>query len=150
MNAKRFSAAAFAGAALLFTAAASMACTPMGVGAKASVDGSVMVSHTCDGWYDNRIKIIPGGKHKKGTMVPIYNVMCHGTRPDQPIRKVGEIPEAEHTYTYFQIGYPFMNDQQVMMGEFTWSGRDELASTEGLFYIENLEALGLARAKDCP
>ncbi|WP_302295354.1 dipeptidase [Pyramidobacter piscolens] len=147
MEMKRFSAAAFASAALLFSAAASMACTPMGVGAKASADGSVMVSHTCDGWYDNRIKIIPGGDHKEGEMVDIYNVMCVDTRPNKPLRKVGEIPQAAHTYTYFQIGYPFMNDQQLMMGEFTWSGRDELASTEGLMYIENLEALGLARAK---
>lgn len=66
MNAKHFSATAFAGAALFLSAAASMACTPMGVGSKASADGSVMVSHTCDGWYDNRIKIIPGGDHKDG------------------------------------------------------------------------------------
>lgn len=143
---RRFSAAAFASMTLLFSASAAMSCTPMGVGAKASADGSVMVSHTCDGWYDNRIKIIPGGEHKDGEMVDIYNVMCAGTRPDKPIRKVGSIPQAKKTYTYFQIGYPFMNDQQVMMGEFTWSGRDELASTSGLMYIENLEALGLARA----
>ena len=109
MEMKRFSAAAFASAALLFSAAASMACTPMGVGAKASADGSVMVSHTCDGWYDNRIKIIPGGDHKEGEMVDIYNVMCVDTRPNKPLRKVGEIPQAAHTYTYFQIGYPFID-----------------------------------------
>ncbi len=131
---------------LLFLTQAAAACTPMGVGKNASADGSVMVSHTCDGWYDQRIQIIPGGTHKPGEMVDIYNILCYATRPDRPIKKVGEIPQAEKTYTYFHIGYPFMNDQQVMMGEFTWSGRDELGSPEGMMYIENLEDLGLARA----
>lgn len=45
--------------AVLFFAATALACTPLGVGKDASVDGSVMVSHTCDGWYDQRIVIIP-------------------------------------------------------------------------------------------
>ena len=49
--------------AVLFFAATALACTPLGVGKDASVDGSVMVSHTCDGWYDQRIVIIPGGTH---------------------------------------------------------------------------------------
>lgn len=147
MKATRFSATLFAGVAAVLVATASMACTPMGVGSKASADGSVLVSHTCDGWYDHRIKIIPGGEHKDGEMVDIYNIMCYATRPDREPKKVGEIPQAKHTYTYFQVGYPFMNDQQLMMGEFTWSGRSELESPAGMFYIENLEALGLARAK---
>ena len=59
---------------------------------------------------------------------------------------MGEIPQAEKTYTYFHVGYPFMNDQQVMMGEFTWSGRDEVYNGDGMLMIANLEELGLARA----
>lgn len=39
-----------------------------------------------------------------------------------------------------------MNDQQVMMGEFTWSGRDEVYNGDGMLMIANLEELGLARA----
>jgi dipeptidase len=146
MRSRRFSGILFACVLAAFAASTALACTPLGVGAKASTDGSVIVSHTCDGWYDHRIRIVPGGEHKSGEMVDIYNIMCYDTRPDRPVKKVGEIPQVEKTYTYFHIGYPFMNDQQLMMGEFTWSGRDELATPEGLFYIENLQALGLARA----
>ncbi len=132
--------------AVLFFAATALACTPLGVGKDASVDGSVMVSHTCDGWYDQRIVIIPGGTHAEGEMVDIYKDPCVATRPDREPVKVGEIPQAEKTYTYFHVGYPFMNDQQVMMGEFTWSGRDEVYNGDGMLMIANLEELGLARA----
>ena len=121
------------------------ACTPMGVGKEASTDGSVLVSHTCDGWYDQRIIIIPGGEHKDGEMVEIYNDPCQATRPDKEPVKVGEIPQVEKTYTYFHVGYPFMNEKQLMMGEFTWGGRDEVYNNEGMFVIANLEELGLAR-----
>lgn len=123
-----------------------LACTPLGVGKDASTDGSVMVSHTCDGWYDQRIMIIPGGEHEEGEMLEIYNDPCLATRPNREPVKVGEIPQAEKTYTYFHVGYPFMNEKQLMMGEFTWSGREEVSNPAGMFVIANLEELGLARA----
>ncbi len=50
-----------------------LACTSTGVGKDATADGSVMISHTCDGWYDNRIVVVPGGTHAEGEMVEIYN-----------------------------------------------------------------------------
>lgn len=137
-----------ASVALVLTLIASMnsalACTVMAVGKDASADGSVMVTHTCDGWYDHRIQIIPGGKHAAGEVVDIYRDPCTDTKVTP--EKVGEIPQVENTYTYYHIGYPFMNEKQVMMGEFTWSGRDEVSCPEGLFVIANLEQLGLQRA----
>ncbi|MGN0837652.1 MAG: dipeptidase [Pyramidobacter sp.] len=136
-----------AAAAVLVLAAVrrAQACTSMGVGRLATADGSVLISHSCDGWYDARVRVIRGGTHAPGEMLPIYNVMCHANHPAEPLRKVGEIPQAAHTYSYFQIAYPFMNEKQVIIGEFTWTGRPELPSPEGLFYIENLEAIALAR-----
>ena len=131
---------------LLLAAAPALACTPMAAGKDATVDGSVMVAHTCDGWYDQRIQIIPGGTYEPGTMMDVYVDMCIDTRPNRLPEKVGEIPQAEKTNTYFHIGYPFMNDKQVMMSEFTWSGREEVSCPEGLFYIANLQQLGLQRA----
>ncbi|MFW6016602.1 MAG: C69 family dipeptidase, partial [bacterium] len=38
----------------------SLACTDVMVGKEASADGSVITSHTVDGHYDARIKVIPG------------------------------------------------------------------------------------------
>ncbi|MGI6076031.1 MAG: dipeptidase [Pyramidobacter sp.] len=139
--------AVFAAAALLTGATAAISCTPLGVGPKATTDGSILVAHTCDNWYDARVKVVPGGDHKPGEMVDVKIVSCMDSRPGRALTVAGQIPQAEHTSTYFHIGYPFMNEHQVVMGEQTWTGRDEVQSSAGLFYIENLEALGLQRAK---
>lgn len=145
-RAKKFICALVAGVMAVSSASSAFACTSMGVGKDASADGSVMVTHTCDGWYDHRIQIIPGGTHDAGEIVDIYRDPCNDTQPNRIPEKVGEIPQAGETYTYFHIGYPFMNEKQVMMGEFTWSGRDEVSNPQGLFVIANLEQLGLQRA----
>lgn len=130
--------------ATLFSAQTAFACTTVAVGKEASADGSVLVSHTCDGWYDHRIQIVKGGKHAAGEMVDIYNDPCVDTKSE--IKLVGQIPQAEKTYTYFNIGYPFMNEKGLVMSEFTWSGREEVCNTNGLFVIANLQMLGLQRA----
>ena len=122
-------------------------CTVFIVGKDASADGSVMTTHTCDGWYDSRVQIVPGGTHEPGEMLTIYSNMCHADRADRQPAPMGEIPQAALTYTYFQIAYPFMNENQVMMGEHTFSGRREYRNPDGaLFYIEELQAVGLQRS----
>jgi dipeptidase len=135
------------GLAGTFMASAALACTPIGAGRNATVDGSVITSHTCDGWYDNRIQIIPGQTFEDGATTPVYQDVCHGTQPTRPLKKVLDIPQVEKTYTYFHIGYPFMNEHQLVFGEDTWSGRDELYAKDGAFWIETLEIFGLQRAK---
>lgn len=122
----------------------SNACTTLAVGKDASENGSVLVSHTCDGWYDHRIQIVEGGTHAEGEMVDIYNDPCVATKKDPEL--VGQIPQAAETYTYFNIGYPFMNEKGVVMSEFTWSGRSEVGNPQGMMVIANLEMLGLQRA----
>ncbi len=121
-------------------------CTAIIVGKGASVDGSVMTTHTCDGWYDPKLWIIPGGTHEPGETVKVYANRLTDS-PTSPPRVLGEIPQVEVTYTYFHIAYPFMNENQVMMGEHTFGGRRELRNGNGLFYIEELQALGLQRAR---
>ncbi|MDY3868247.1 MAG: C69 family dipeptidase [Pyramidobacter sp.] len=139
------SAAALSAAVLMGSAA--VACTPLGVGKNATVDGSILTAHTCDNWYDARVKVVPGGDHKEGEMVDINIVACMDSRPGRKLTLNGQVPQVPHTYTYFHIGYPFLNEHQVMIGEHTWTGRDEIQSANGMFYIENLEVLGLQRGK---
>ena len=123
------------------------ACTTVIVGKKATVDGSVMVAQTVDGWYDQRLVVMPGGKHAAGTMMPIHKNICIQTRGGVELLKVGEIPQAEETYTYFHAGYPFMNEHQLLIGEHTWVGRDENECQAGWMVIEQLQILALQRTK---
>lgn len=144
---RRFPVTCSISAALLFMASVSIACTPFGVGADATIDGSILVGHTCDSWYDARVKVIPGSDHKPGEMADVKIIACMDSRPGRTLSVAGQIPQAEHTFTYFHIGYPFLNEHQVMIGEHTWTGREEIQSTAGMFYIENLEVFALQRAK---
>lgn len=122
-------------------------CTSVVVGKDASVDGSVMTTHTCDGWYDARLVVVLGQTFESGAMTPIYKNICIMTRPDKELDKVGEIPQVEETYTYYHVGYPFMNEHQIMIGETTFGGRPEFENGDAWMMIEQLEILGLQRAK---
>lgn len=122
------------------------ACTTIAVGKDASVDGSTMISHSIDGWYDERIQIIEGGTHAEGEMVDIYRDPCMAGYRD--VELVGQIPQVAETNTVFAPGYPFMNDKGVTIGEHTWSG-DYAAFYNGekaMMVIANLQLLGLQRA----
>lgn len=124
----------------------SLACTDVMVGKDASADGSVITSHTVDGHYDARIKVIPGETFEEGTMMEVKKNGCYDGIPGKEVIVMGEIPQAEETYTYFHSGYPFMNEHQVIIGETTFFGRGEYSNNEALLMIEQLEILGLQRA----
>lgn len=136
----------------LGTAVSAGACTTIAVGKDASADGAPMIAHSVDGWYDERIEVVKGGKHAAGEMVDIYRDPCQDGY--QPVELVGQIPQVEETYTYFDTGYPFMNEKGITIGEHTWSG-DYAAFYNGeqaMLVIANLQALGLQRAstaKEC-
>jgi dipeptidase len=121
------------------------ACTSMPTTKEASVDGSTMTSHSCDGHYEFRIRVIPGRKNAPGTMRPIMKGGGLGA-DRKPEVKVGEIPEVSQTLTRYDSAYPFMNEKQVIIGETTIGGRRELQNDEGLFDIMELERLALERA----
>jgi len=132
---------------LVLAGVVALACTSIIVGKDASVDGSVMVTHTCDGSYDSRVQVIPGQTFPEGAMAPVYEDRLHETLPGHQRVKRGEIPQVSQTYTYFHVAYPFMNEHQVLIGEATFGGRSEMVNDEGLFFIEELEAFALQRAK---
>ena len=77
-------------------------------------------------------------------MAPVYVNLCTDTIREPSY--VGEIPQAEQTYTYFHIGYPFMNEHSVLVGEATWNGRRELRNNEAMLNIEQLTAFALQRS----
>ena len=125
-------------------------CTTITVGKKASIDGSVTTSHTCDShrtqaWLD----MMPAKTHPRGAM----DIMVKRTNDDSlamPAYKyipVGEIPQVEYTHAYINTAYPCMNDKQLAVGESTFGGRASLKSDKGLIDCQQLVRLMIERCK---
>jgi dipeptidase len=106
-----------------------------------------MTAHSCDGNYRTWLQIEPARENPPGTMRPIYWGKLHTETPDdmRRMRLKGEIPEVANTYRYFNVAYPAMNEKGLAIGETTIGGRRELRNDEGLFLIENLQAIVLER-----
>ena len=122
-------------------------CTSIQVAKMASTDGSVMTAHSCDGNYRTWLQIQEPRENPPGTMRPIYWGLLHTETPDD-MRRIslkGQIPEVAETYRYFNVAYPAMNEKGLAIGETTIGGRRELINDEGLFLIENLQAIALER-----
>jgi len=122
-------------------------CTSIMVGRKASTDGSVITSHSCDGNWRTWLNIVPHQKHGKNAKRNVYWGNLHTETPWDLRGKIlkGEIPQAEETYAYLNVAYPCMNEKQLAIGETTIRGKGELRNDEGLFLIEELEAIVLER-----
>jgi len=122
-------------------------CTSIMVGKKASTDGSVMTSHSCDGNYRTWLNIVPHRKWEPGSMRKVQWGTMH-TETSYDVRNLivkGEIPQVEETYSYFNVCYPAMNEKQLAIGETTIGGRRELMNDDGMFVIEELQAIALER-----
>ncbi|MFO7617240.1 MAG: C69 family dipeptidase [Bacteroidales bacterium] len=122
-------------------------CTSIMVGKKASTDGSVMTAHSCDGNYRTWLNIVPHrtwpeGATRKVTWGKLHTETPHDTR--NTFEK-GEIPQVAETYSYLNVAYPCLNEKQLAMGETTIGGKRELANDDGLFLIEELQAVALER-----
>ena len=122
-------------------------CTSIMVGRKASTDGSVITSHTCDGRYRTWMQIEPAADYKKGAMHPVLRGTMHTAfRGDTTgVKLMGEIPQARHTYAYLNTAYPCLNEKQLAIGETTFGGPDTLVNEAGWFTIEELERVALQR-----
>ena len=122
-------------------------CTSIMVGKKASSDGSVITSHTCDGRYRTWVSIEPAQDHQPGAMHEVRTGTMHTTyREDTTgVKVVGRIPEAMHTYAYVNTAYPCLNEKQLAMGETTFGGPDVLKNPKGMFTIEELQRIALQR-----
>ncbi|MBR1525740.1 MAG: C69 family dipeptidase [Prevotella sp.] len=124
-----------------------MSCTSIMVGKKASADGSVMTSHTCDSWYRTWMQIVPAKEYKNDTVTAIYDGRMHTQSPQDSTKmyRKGIIPQVKKTYRYLDTAYPCLNEKQLAIGETTISGRDTLRNKKGMFMIEELERIVLER-----
>ena len=122
-------------------------CTSIMVGKKASTDGSVMTSHTCDGGYRTWMRWEKAADYEDGAMMKIYKGTMHtyDINDKHGVKEVGEIPQAKHTYAYLNTAYPCFNEKQLAIGETTFSGPDTLVNENGMFMIEELERVALQR-----
>ncbi len=133
-------------------------CTVIGVGRLATVDGSVITSHT-DCCSECRIQIIPGRTFPKGAMAPVHWGMVYfGAEDDRkalPLgdfgKVIGEIPQVEKTFAYFHTGYSQMNERQLAIGESTCSEKPELdvpyveGITRQIMTVEQAQVFALER-----
>lgn len=122
-------------------------CTSIMVGKKATTDGSVITSHTCDGNYRTWIDIVPATDYGHDTTAVVVKGRMHTDHKGgaRGMKTVGEIPQPGKTYSFVNTAYPCLNEKQLGMGETTISGRKELVNPDGMFNIEELERLALQR-----
>jgi len=133
-------------------------CTVIGAGRGATVDGSVITSHS-DCCSECRIQVIPGRTFPKGSLAPVHWGMVYfGAEDDRKAlalgdfgKVIGHIPQVERTYTYFHTGYSQMNEKQLAIGESTCSQRPELdvpfieGVTRQIMTIEQAQVFALER-----
>jgi dipeptidase len=110
-------------------------CTSITCGKLATVDGSVITSHTDDSHRTrSSIFIQPAKDYPAGAMCDITKrVPCDTfAMPLYVYKKVGQIPQVAHTYAYVNSAYPCINEKQLAIGESTFGGRATLQSDKGL------------------
>ena len=122
-------------------------CTSIMVGKKATTDGSVITSHTCDGRYRTWLTFEKAQKFDKKDTHKVYKgTLKTETAWDQrKMKLVGEIDQVESTFAYLNTAYPSLNEKQLAIGETTFVGPEELVNEEGMFLIEELERIALQR-----
>lgn len=115
-------------------AGAAFACTNFIVTKGASADGSVMITYTCDGEFHPILRYTPAADHEPGAVLEIR------TWGDSLLGTVKQPP-----HTYAAVG--LMNEHQLVIGETTFTGREELVNPDGLLHYWWLMRLALQRAR---
>lgn len=148
-------------------------CTTFAVGRKATVDGSVMATHSNDGGgtTDGRLVRIPAQDFPPNSLRPIWNSPENYPRyvgtdrgaveyyPEnclassslcQSFVPIGYIPQVNHTYAYFEGTYGILNEHQVGIAESTCSGIYAAKSIayggKALLSVDQLSQIAMERA----
>ena len=124
-----------------------LACTSILAGKNATVDGTLITSHTCDGHYRTWFTMEPAADHPSGALHRIYKGTPKTSGPNDTtaLELVLTIPEAAHTYRYINTGYPCLNECNVAIGETTFGGPKALRNPDSPLMIEELERIALQR-----
>jgi len=109
-------------------------CTNLLVTKGASKDGSVMLTYTCDGEFHPILTRTPATDQSPGDSVEIR---------DWSGNLRGKIAQVKHTYSVVRL----INEHQLVIGETTFSGREELINPQGLMHYWDLMQFALQRAK---
>lgn len=122
-------------------------CTSIMVGKKASTDGSVITSHTCDSYYRTWLNVEPAATYPRDTLLSVYQDRFHSEFAGDATGLIlkGTLPQASATYAFLDTAYPCLNEKQLGIGETTISGRKELVNPNGMFMIEELQKIVLQR-----
>ncbi len=111
-------------------------CTNFIVTKGASTDGSVMITYTADSYgFYGELYHFPAAVYSDGAWLEIYEWDSG--------KYLGRIPQAEVTYNV--VGN--MNEHQVVIGETTFGGREELVDPNGLIDYGSLMYIALQRSK---
>ncbi|MEG0814706.1 MAG: C69 family dipeptidase [Mucinivorans sp.] len=112
------------------------ACTNIMITRGASRSGSTMVSYTADSHtLYGALYFMPAATHPAGSIRVI--------REWDTGKILGQIPEVAQTYSVTGN----MNEHQVVIGESTWGGREELFDSTGLIDYGSLMYLALQRCR---
>lgn len=123
-------------------------CTSILAGRKATADGSVMTSHTCDSWYRTWMQWVPAADYATDTVMDVFEGRMHTEYPASMdgVKVKGQIKQpAGHTFRFLDTAYPCLNERQLAMGETTITGRDTLENHDGMLMIEELARVALQR-----
>jgi len=114
----------------------SYACTNFLITKGASADGSTMITYAADSHVlYGELYHWPAADYPEGTMLKIYEWDTG--------KYLGEIKQARHTYNV--VGN--INENQVAIGETTYTGREELQDTTGIMDYGSLIYTALQRAR---
>jgi dipeptidase len=136
-------------------------CTTIAVTKGASVDGSVMVTHTADcGHCDFRLVKVPAMDYEPGSQRAIYPFMLdypryvgvsrgedYDTAGYEALEPLGYIDQVAHTYAYMDGVYGVINEHQLAIGECTTASRIYVTPEAGVrvFDIAALSRVAMER-----
>ena len=118
----------------VFAFSTASACTSLLVTRGASADGSVMITYACDGEFHPRMTYTSPEDHEPGDSLELR---------DWSGKLRGKIPQPAHTYGVVHL----MNEHQLVIGETTFTGREELQNPDGLLHYWWMMRIALQRAK---